>query len=346
MLSAVYDGEGIELKQKPVPDLGPGEVLVRVQAAAICGTDLRILAEGHKKLDPGSDSVLGHEFTGKVAKIGSDVDGIQQGDRIVIAPNIGCGQCDQCLRGNHHRCPDYRAIGISLDGGFAEYFVAPREAVERGNLIPVPETVPPEEAVLTEPLSTCYNAQLTCGFTMGDKVLIVGAGPMGILHTILARFGGASKIILSEVNESRRARAQEFGADKTLDPKDIELVEATDELTEGKGVDHAYVAAPAAKAQAAALQSAAIEGCVHFFATLPEEQSIKEFPSNLLHYRQVKVTGSSGASIGHLNDVLQIIATARLPLAEVVTHTYSLNEIDRAVDKAASEDSLKVLVKP
>lgn len=346
MLAAVYDGEGLELKEKSLSPLGPGEVLVKVQAAAICGTDKRILAEGHKKLPSGSERILGHEFTGKIVEKSSEVKELRKGERIVVAPNIGCGRCNQCLQGNHHRCPDYQAIGISLDGGFAEYFKAPAEAVEQGNIIPVPEEVPPEEVVLTEPLSTCYNAQMACDFTMGDKVLVAGAGPMGILHVILARFGGAGKIIVSEVKELRQKRAREFGADATINPGEEELPKAVDELSKGQGVDHAFVAAPAAPAQLEALTSAAIEGCVHFFATLPEDQALDEFPSNLLHYRQIRATGTSGASINHLRDVLQIMATGRLPLNQVVTHSFPLEEINQAVDKAASDDSLKVLVKP
>lgn len=346
MLAAVYDGEELRLRDRSLSPVGPGEVLIKVQAAAICGTDQRILAEGHKKLSSGSERVLGHEFTGEIVEKGAEVTGLRKGERIVVAPNIGCGRCEQCLKGNHHRCPNYRAVGISLDGGFAEYFKAPKEAVEQGNIISVPEDVPPEEAVLTEPLATCYNAQMACEFTMGDKVLVAGAGPMGILHVILARFGGAGKLIVSEVQELRRERAREFEADATVNPNEEELPKAVDELTRGQGVDHAFVAAPVAQAQAGALRSAAIEGCVHFFATLPEDEAVEAFPSNLLHYRQIGVTGTSGASITHLRDVLQIMASGRLPLKDVVTHSFHLEEITQAVDKAASNDSLKVLVKP
>ncbi len=346
MLAAKYNGSGLELQEKPKPTIDPTQALVRVEAAAICGTDLRIIEHGHSNLPEGKHPVLGHEFVGEVVEVGDEVDSSLEGQRVVVAPVIGCGKCEQCLAGNNHKCPDYRAIGIAMDGGFAEYFRVPSEAIERGNLATIPENLSYKEAVVTEPLATSYQALKVCDLRMNDVVLVIGAGPMGLFHTMLARLGGASKVIVSEIVESRRKLASELGADLTFDPTEGALPEYVKEITGGHGADIGVVAVPSARAQVQAIKSAAIEGRVHFFGTLPEEESIKEFPSNLLHYRQVYVTGSSGTSNSNLRETLKIMASGRLPVGEVITDEYPLEQIDEAIDRAGEKSSLKVTVWP
>ena len=346
MLAAVYDGTDLKLEERPKPKINSEEALVKVKAATICQTDLRILNEGHKKISEGESAVLGHEFTGEIVEVGENVDQLEVGQDIVIAPNIGCGKCEQCLTGNHHRCPDFRAVGISIDGGFEEFFKVPAEAIERGNVVPLPEGIDPNEAAITEPLSTCYNALTACDIGVGDFVLVIGAGPMGLFNMLMAKYAGASKLIVSEVVEERKEKAKEFGADIILDPTEAPLEEQVKEVTRGRGVDVSIVAAPVSQAQLQAIKSTAIEGKVNFFATLPKDQELKEFPSNYLHYNQVYVTGTSGASRSHFVKTLDIIASGRLPLSKVVTHEYPLEEIDKAIEKAKENDSLKVLVRP
>ena len=346
MLAAAYDGTGLKLEERPKPEINSEEALVKVKAASICQTDLRIIDQGHKKLSGDGSTVLGHEFTGELVEVGDEVEGLSVGQNIVIAPNIGCGKCEQCLSGNHHRCPDYRAVGISIDGGFQEYFKVPSEAIRRGNVVSVPEGIEPVEASITEPFSTCYNALTACDLGVSDFVLVVGAGPMGILNTMMAKYGGASKVIVSEVAEERQERARKFGADVVLDPTEDPLPDQIRKETRGEGVDVSIVAAPVGQAQLQAIKSTAIEGKVNFFATLPEGQELDEFPSNHLHYNQVYVTGTSGASRTHFIKTLDIIASGRVSLGEVVTDEYPLEEMDEALEKARSKESLKVAVKP
>ncbi|KXB01476.1 hypothetical protein AKJ41_01430 [candidate division MSBL1 archaeon SCGC-AAA259O05] len=346
MLAAAFDGTDLKLEERPRPEINRKEALVKVKAASICHTDLRIVDEGHKKLSGEGTTVLGHEFTGKIVEVGDGVERLSEGQDIVVAPNVGCGKCEQCLSGNHHRCPDYRAIGISIDGGFEEYFKIPSEAILRGNVVAIPEGIEPKEAALTEPLSTCFNAQTACGLEVGDFVLIIGAGPMGIMNLMMAKYGGASKVIVSEVIEERQERAEEFGADFVLDPTEFPLQEQVEEITRGRGADVSIVAAPVGQAQLQAIKSTAIEGRVNFFATLPQGEAVEEFPSNYLHYNQVYVTGTSGASRTHFVKTLDIIASGRLPLSEVVTDEYPLEEMDEALEKARKNESLKVIVRP
>ncbi|MFP4006037.1 MAG: alcohol dehydrogenase catalytic domain-containing protein [Candidatus Hadarchaeia archaeon] len=346
MLAAAFDGSDLNLEERPKPEISKGEALIRVKAASICQTDLRIISEGHKKLSGEGSTVLGHEFTGEIVELGDEVKGFVEEQDVVIAPNIGCGRCSQCLSGNHHRCPDFRAVGISIDGGFQEYFKAPEEAIVRGNIVPVPDGIEPRVAAVAEPFSTCYNALTACDLGVSDFVLVIGAGPMGILNLIMAKYGGASKVIVSEVLEERQKRAKEFGADAVLDPTESPLEEQVQEITRGEGVDVSIVAAPVSQAQLQAIKSTAIEGKVNFFATLPKDQSLEEFPSNYLHYNQVYVTGTSGASRNHFVDTLDIISSGRVPLDRVVTHEYPLSEMEEALEMARDSESLKVVVKP
>ncbi len=346
MLAAAYDGSDLNLEERPKPEINSKEAFLKVKAATICHTDLRIIKEGHKKISGEGSTVLGHEFTGEIVELGGSVDRLSEGQDVVIAPNIGCGKCEQCLTGNHHRCPDFRAVGINIDGGFEEYFKIPSEAIQRGNVVPVPEGVKPKLASITEPFSTCYNAMTACDLEVSDYVLIIGAGPMGILNVMMAKYGGSSKVIVSEVAEERQERAKKFGADIVLDPTDAPLEDQVEEVTRGRGVDVSIVAAPVSQAQLSAIKSTAIEGKVNFFATLPQEESLEEFPSNYLHYNQVYVTGTSGASRTHFVKTLDIMASERLSLDEIITHEYSLEEMDKAIDKARQKESLKVLVRP
>ena len=192
MLAArMYGINDLRIEEMPKPKIGAGEILVKVRAAAICGTDVRMLTSGAKGTDSSQPLVLGHEFAGDIVEIGSAVTGYQAGMRVAVAPNMGCGVCDLCVSGNGHLCPHYQAFGINLDGAFAEYVRIPSRAVAGGNVAVLPRRVSYAEGALNEPFSCAYNGSQHCHIQPGDYVLVVGSGAIGLMHAKLAKLAGA-----------------------------------------------------------------------------------------------------------------------------------------------------------
>lgn len=347
MLAAVYHDVGeMRLEEVPRPTISDEEALLRVRAASICGTDLRIYSSGHFKIPPGTSRILGHEFAGEVAAVGSMVKSLTPGMRIAIAPNIGCGVCEQCIRGNNHLCPTYEAFGISFDGAFSEYMLIPKEAIRQGNIVPLPEGVSFEEAALNEPFSCCYNGSRACRIGPGDSVLIVGAGPIGIMHLFLASLSGASKVIISEMIEERLSKALELGADLAINPTKEDLPAAIGEATDGRGVDVIIVATPSSAAQEQALELAAPQGRINFFGGLPQGREFINFNSNRVHYKQLVVTGTTGSSNYQYRKSMKIIASERVDLSPLITACFPLSEVEEAFKLAVSKKAMKVLITP
>jgi len=347
MLAAVYHGPGdIRVEEVERPSIGEEEALLRVRAASICGTDLRIYSSGHFKIPPGTSRILGHEFAGEVAEVGSMVKALTPGMRIAIAPNIGCGVCEQCIQGHNHLCPTYEAFGISLDGAFSEYMLIPKEAIRQGNIVPLPEGVSFEEVALNEPFSCCYNGSRVCRIEPGDLVLIVGAGPIGIMHLFLASLGGASKVIISEMIEERLAKALEFGADLAINPEKEDLPAAIREATDGRGVDVIIVAAPSPAAQEQALDLAAPQGRINFFGGLPQGREFINFNSNRVHYKQLMVTGTTGSSNYQYRKSMEIIGSGKIDLSPLISARFPLSKVKEAFTLAASKKAMKVLITP
>ncbi len=347
MLAAVYHDVGdMRVEEVPLPTISDEEALLRVKAASICGTDLRIYSSGHFKIPAGTSRILGHEFAGEVAEVGSMVESLTPGMRIAIAPNIGCGVCAQCIRGRSHLCPTYDAFGITIDGAFSEYMRIPKEAIQQGNIVPLPDGVSFEEAALNEPFSCCYNGSRACRIEPGDSVLIVGAGPIGIMHLLLARLSGASKVIVSEIIEERVARALEFGADLALSPASEDLSAAVEQATAGQGVDAIIVAAPSPAAQEQALDLAAPQGRINFFGGLPQGRELIKFNSNRVHYKQLLVTGTTGSSNYQYRKSMEIIASGRVDLSPLIGARFPLSEIEKAFALATSKKAMKVLITP
>ena len=170
MMKAIQllEKDRIELRDVPVPEIGPDEMLIRVRAASICGTDVRMWKNGYKNVSPENPLTMGHEFAGDIAKLGGNVTGYSVGQRVAVAPNYGCGTCDLCASGNTHLCETYDAFGVTVDGGFAEYVKIPAAAIRQGNISPMDDDITYQEAALLEPLSCVYNGQLLIGVDPAD----------------------------------------------------------------------------------------------------------------------------------------------------------------------------------
>ncbi len=345
MLAAVYYGPAdLRLVKREKPVIEPDEALLKVVSAGICGTDLRILHGEHRKYPEGTVRVPGHEVVGDIAEVGAEVTGLEVGQRVVVAPNFGCGRCPQCVAGNNNRCANYGAIGITLDGAFAEYMRIPAALILQGGLIPVSNSIDPAAAALIEPFACVLRGQGPLNVKPDDVVLIIGAGPIGVMHVMLARLQGARRVIVAELSATRLSQAVASGADRGVNVAAENLADVVMEETGGRGADVIVIAAAAPKAQEEALHLAAIGGRINYFGGLPKDRSTISFDSNLVHYKELVVTGTTACSTRDCWRAAAIVNAGRIDLTRFVSGRYPLQDIHAAFEAAESRKALKIVI--
>ncbi len=347
MLAVVYRGpELLRVEDRPVPEVGPDEALLKVLASTICGTDLRILHGAHRQYPPGTTRIPGHEVTGEIVEIGKRVRGLTPGQRVFVAPNVGCGRCPHCIAGHNNLCADCDAFGITMDGSFAQYMRITAPAISQGNVIPLSERADPAVSALIEPLACVLRGQGALQVRPGELVLVMGAGPIGIMHLLLARLHGASRVLVSEMVPERIAQAARSGADRVVNPAQEELAKAVAEESDGGGADVVIVAAPAPQAQQEALRLAAAGGRINFFGGLPKDRSTISLDSNLIHYKELLVTGTTGCSTSDCRRAAAIVESGRVDLFGLVSARYPLGQAEEAFAAAEDRRSLKIALQP
>jgi L-iditol 2-dehydrogenase len=345
MLAAVLAGPNdLKPQELPTPSPGPGEVLVKVGADTICGTDVRIL-RGEKTSGVRLPVVLGHEAAGHVAEVGPGVRGFQVGAPVAMAPVIPCRYCWQCRHDLENACVNQRIVGYAVDGGLAEYLLVPAEAVEAGCLFVARSDLPSEQLALAEPLACVVNGQRWSPVEVDDTVLVMGAGPIGLLHLQLALRSGARAVIVSEPSEGRRSNAERFGATVTVDPGSQDLAAVAEEVSRGVGIDSTVVAIGSAELVNQAVRLARIGGRVNLFAGF-KGKGLAEVESNLLHYQQVRLTGTSNARRADYETALHLIETGRVDTASMVTHRFPLRSVTEAIETVTTGQAIKVAVLP
>jgi len=347
MLAAVLrTQEQLEVREAPTPEISDDEVLLRCRAVSICGTDMRIYRFGHSRLPAGTPRILGHELAGEVAAVGRSVAGVCEGMRVAVAPNFGCGACAMCQRGWFHLCPDYGAIGLTVDGGMAEFVRIPRLAVQQGCLLAMPASLSFEQAAINEPFACVYNGFLRCPIHPGDVVLIVGAGPIGYMHVQMSRLAGAAKIILADVVPGRLEPAGRLGAHETIDASRCDLVESAKRITAGRGADVVVTACPSAKVQEQVTDLLADQGRANFFGGLPKGSPRIGLDSNAVHYKELTITGSHGCCTYHCRKALELQGSGAVDLAPLITNVFELPQVQQAMDSALAGAGLKTLIRP
>jgi len=344
MLAATYtQGGAFAVREVPRPALGDGELLLRVTAAAICGTDIKIVKNGHRKLKGGQTIVLGHEFVGVIEELGARVTGFRKGQRVGVAPNAGCGRCPACRRGQSNYCPDYTAFGIDRDGAHAPWVNIPEVFLEQGNVMALPESVTDAAAVLLEPLSCVVAGQRAVRVAQGDTALVFGAGPMGLLHVMLARESGAAAVVMFDPMASRLAFAAQLGAHRTASTLE-ELDRILAETAPG-GVDVAITAAPVAEALGLALERLAPFGRLCAFAGLPAGAPRVALDVNRIHYKNLTLTGTTGGSVDDYRAALQLAAAGRLDLERIVVARFGFGQLPEAYEAAQRGLAGKVMLR-
>lgn len=342
MLAAkMYGIDDIRLEEVPVPAPNDGEILLKVKSAAICGTDVRMIKNGANGIDENHPRVLGHEIAGIIEKLGGGVKGYQIGQHVAVAPNMGCGICDSCVEGKGHLCPDYRALGINLDGGFAEYCIIPAEAVRGGNVCVLDDGVSFDEGAVNEPLSCVCNGFEHAGIKPGDRVLVIGAGPIGIMHCALSSMAGAV-VYLNDLSLDRLNEAKKIYPNINIISGDLreKFMKATDNY----GADAIITACPVSSVQALAVELAALEGHVVFFGGIPAKAEPVGINTNLVHYKQLTLSGTTRASVTQYRRTLRYISSGILNVKPLVTAHFELCDIHKAIDLAAKAQGLKNII--
>jgi len=326
--AAIYKGPNkIVIEDIEVPEPGKGEIQIKVHSTGICGTDLHMY-QGYKigAWDIGKDRVFGHEFGGIITKLGPDVPGsFKLGDRVVVEPNIGCGQCKTCLAGSYVQCEKGQSIiGIHRNGGFAEFTVAPHEKV-----FGIPDSFSFKAASVFEPFAICVYGILRAPVIAGDIVAVLGPGVAGHHFTMLARASGASKIILAGPNQARLDLGKEIGADVIINTKDKDLVKEVMKETDGKGADYVFEAAGAQGSLENMGKVVANKGRINIYSVPIEPVDNIDFAEYL--FKDITLVTASGAQ-NTFGRGIKIVSSGIVDIERVITHTFPLEDIERAFE--------------
>jgi L-iditol 2-dehydrogenase len=335
----------IELRDVPAPIVPADGLVLEVRACGICGSDLRRWREG----PPAGTAhlVQGHELAGVVTETGPQAPRFQPGDRLAVAPDLHCGECWYCRRGRFNLCTSLRLLGITpgLNGGFAEYVVLDGHVLRRGIVHRMPDGLTFHEGGLAETLASVLAAHDQCRTGLGETVVVLGAGPIGCLHIVIARARGAA-VVVAEPNPVRRQGAQRFSPDAVIDVTQTDVVAEVKRLTGGLGADVVICANPVAATQTQAVEMARRGGRIVLFGGLPKASPMVSLNANLIHYGEQQVIGAFSYHPSFHEEALRTLARKVVRAEDFVTHTRPLSQIAQAFQIAASGEALKVMVEP
>ena len=320
----------------PTPYAGPGELVLRNQVCGVCGTDVHIYHGEPGSADVNPPVVLGHEYSGEVVEVGEGVTGFAVGDHVTVDPNIYCGHCAYCQNGKKQLCPSMEAIGVTRDGGFAQYSRIP--ASQAFKLEP---TVPWEAAAMAEPLACCLHGIDLAGIQVGDKVCVVGGGAIGLLMVQLAKLSGASQIVLSEPNEKRRQVGLQLGANAAIDPTRPDAQEAFAQVL-GGGANVVIECVGNVPAVKSAFQFAG-KGATVLLFSVPKVDATFDLPLFEVYKKELTIKGSFVNPDTHARAVA-LINSGKVDFGPIITHRFTLDQLPEAIAMQMSDASIKVVV--
>jgi L-iditol 2-dehydrogenase len=333
-----YNNRDVRLEETPTPTIGPGELLVKVLASGICGSDVMEWYRIEK-----APRVLGHEITGEIFEVGEGVERYHIGDRVFVSHHVPCNTCRYCLNGFHTVCDTLRTTNFD-PGGFAEYIRVPKINVDRG-VFTLSDEISFEEGVFIEPLACVLRGQRLARLKPGQTVFVIGSGISGVLHMALARASGAGWIIASDIDEYRLKAAKRFGADEAIYAKEVNPTKIR-EINKGRLADLVIVCAGTISAYIQALQSVDHGGTVLCFAPLEPGLNFV-FPFFDFWNDGITLLPTYGGSPFDITTAIELIRTRRLPLREMVTHRLPLAETSLGFQLVAeAKDSIKVIIEP
>ncbi len=348
MQAAVIEKPGvIQLKDVPTPQPAEGEVLLKVEACALCGTDQRVLA-GEKHVDV---QIVGHEITGRVAAIGQGVQDVALGERYVVQTVIGCGECPMCKVSRENLCEKgFIAMGYQFNGGFAEYVLMPAVAVKQGCLIPIPENIDAAVATLIEPLSCCVNGMAYLPLEKTEHIIVFGGGIIGVLNALVARARGAQQVTIMDVSATRLNLLKSLGLpfDNFIDTSKIQPEAWVDETTNGRGVDAVVVAASVKSLVTTGLNVLRRAGHLSIFAGMPKSDPTLPLDLNKIHYEEINLHGANSSAKNSYLEARDLLLSGKIDGTTLVTHRFPLSRFNEAVRLQSDPNggSLKVIIIP
>lgn len=340
-VATYYSNKDIRIQEMPRPAIGPGELLIRVQASGVCGTD--VLEWYRRDKTP---LILGHEIAGVIEEVGAGLSQYNKGERVCASHHVPCGKCSYCLRGHQTTCETLRKTHFD-PGGFAQFLRVPALNLELGGVYPLQDTLSFEEATFTEPLACVLRAQRLSGMSQGKSVLVMGCGISGILHLQLARANGASFIAACDIVDYRLDFARRLGADATINAQKEDVLEKFRQLNQGRRADLVIVATGAKTANMQALQAVERAGSVLFFAATDEGVTIPLSVNDVFWRNETTLTSSYAATPQEHLEALELIHTRKIPVKKLITHRFGLDKIQEGFRLVAeARDSLKVIIEP
>jgi L-iditol 2-dehydrogenase len=347
MLAAVYRGvNDIRMEAVPVPQIGPGEILVRVHTCGVCGTDLKKIATGSHS----APRIFGHETTGVIAAVGDNVTEYRIGDRVMVFHHIPCGDCYYCRHKVFAQCPTYKKVGATAGyeasgGGFSEYVRVMDWIVGRNGVVRIPDGVSFEQASFIEPVNTCMKGIETLGLTPGESVLVMGQGPIGIILAVLARRRG-TRVVTSDLLPQRHTIAKAFGLEENIDASTSDTVRAVKELTEGRGADAVILAVAGNSLIQPAMEATRPGGRVLLFAQTQHGEATIDPAAVCVDEKSL--LGSYSASVDLQDESARFVLSREMDLERLISHRFPLSESVDALHLAAhpKPDSMKVVIQP
>ncbi|MEM3185074.1 MAG: alcohol dehydrogenase catalytic domain-containing protein [Conexivisphaerales archaeon] len=332
----VKKGSGAALADVEIPEISEGEVLVKMKVCGLCGTDIEKIRGEYVASMP----IVGHEPAGVVAGKGVGVEGLEIGDRVFVHHHVPCGECFYCKHGSETMCPSYRSSNI-FPGGFAEYFRVPKWNVQHGAILKLPDGVSFEEGSLIEPLACCIRAINRWNIEGSDSVLVVGAGPLGLMHALLLMIRGI-KPIVSDIKPSRLEMARKLGVSYTLDANN-DVEQQVKSMTDGRGVDYAITASGSISAMNQALRAIRKGGKLCLFG-VPSKGSVLDYDISEIFNSEISILTNYGATEKETNEALRLIERNGKLFSSIITHRYSIDEFSKAVEASISGEALKVVI--
>jgi L-iditol 2-dehydrogenase len=333
-----YSRQDIRLEEVPVPEIGAGEILVRVAACGLCGSDLMEWYVREK-----APVVLGHEPAGTITAAGTDVRDFQVGDRVFVHHHVPCFVCHHCLRGYYTLCETFKSTHLD-PGGFAEYVRVPALNVTR-DVLRLPPGMSYVAATMIEPVATCIRGIERANVQTGDTVIVLGAGVTGLIHLQLCRLFGAAKVVLTDFSDYRLGVARQLGADLALDAR-TDVAAALRDANEGRLADVVIVTAGSISAMEQGLALAGGGATVLLFAPSSPKATLPVSPHRLL-FSEITVVSSYSCSPQETRQALRLIQGERLNVEDLITHRFDLAGVGSAIELAAkANDSLKIVITP
>jgi L-iditol 2-dehydrogenase len=338
MLTVKVVDSKVTLVDSDPPDVNDNEMLVRMQSCGICGSDLEKVYGNYGM----KSSRVGHEPAGVVIKVGKKLEKFKEGDRVFVHHHVSCYSCRYCLQGNYTMCNNYQTSNIE-PCGLSEQFIVPKWNIEHGGVLKLPDSITYDEAALIEPFACCIRGLHKISIKHGDNVAILGAGPTGVMHTLLAKFWGANNIVVSDVNDFRLKFVEKYGV-TTVNLKSQNLEEIVNSHTEGLGVDVTVIATGSIKAFESSLKITRRGGKILLFG-VPSVGSKFDINLNAIYSNEQTIISSYGASEIETNQALSLMSDKSIDLLPLVTHRFKIKESNNAFQCAhEGSDSMKVLI--